>query len=217
MNRSTRGEPSPRRVQLRTAVTVCALLAWSATLLFAASIATAATGIPECVGDCNHDGRVNVFELIEMVNIALGDQDFSTCTAGDANGDDLIEINEIIWGLNYAVNGCPVLGAGDCCQCADFCAAPVDGTCGGCSVVFGGACVGGSSCVGPTPTPTRRPVNTPTATNTPAASDCCQCPTSCAAPIDGSCGSCTVVLNASCRGGSLCVPSGAAPVSAPSD
>src|SRR5262249_607904 len=28
-----------------------------------------------------------------------------------------------------------------CCQCPDFCAAPVAGTCGGCSVVVGAACL----------------------------------------------------------------------------
>jgi hypothetical protein len=38
----------------------------------------------------------------------------------------------------------------DCCQCTDFCAAPIVGTCGGCAVVFGASCIGGS-CVPRTP------------------------------------------------------------------
>ena len=47
-------------------------------------------------------------ELITMVNIALRNADISTCTAGDANGDGSIEINEIVAGVNNALNGCPV-------------------------------------------------------------------------------------------------------------
>jgi hypothetical protein len=35
--------------------------------------------------------------------------------------------------------------------------------------------------------------------------DCCQCPTSCAVPIDGSCGDCLVVFGATCESGDLCV------------
>jgi hypothetical protein len=67
--------------------------------------------------------------------------------------------------------------ANDCCQCADFCAAPIVGTCGGCAVVFGASCTGGSLCIPqtatptptetPTPTPTGTATATPTATSTP--------------------------------------------------
>lgn len=58
----------------------------------------------------------------------------------------------------------------------------------------------------PKPTPTRRPTGTPTATRTPGANDCCQCPSSCAAPVDGACdSSCTVVFGTSCFGEQLCV------------
>jgi probable HAF family extracellular repeat protein len=58
-------------------------------------------------------------------------------------------------------------GANDCCQCADFCAAPIVGvgTCGGCNVVFGASCGDGGLCVPRTPTPT--PTNSPTVTPTP--------------------------------------------------
>jgi len=60
-----------------------------------------------CVGDCNGDGQVTVNELIQMVNIALGNAAVSTCTAGDANGDGEITVNEIVAGVNNALNGCP--------------------------------------------------------------------------------------------------------------
>ncbi len=46
-------------------------------------------------------------------------------------------------------------GASDCCQCTEFCAAPIAGTCGGCSVVYGASCAGGVQCVSRTPTTTR--------------------------------------------------------------
>ena len=45
-------------------------------------------------------------ELITMVNIALGTANVSLCTAGDANGDGTITVNEIIAGVNNALNGC---------------------------------------------------------------------------------------------------------------
>ncbi|MGD0947389.1 MAG: DUF1566 domain-containing protein [Candidatus Binatia bacterium] len=48
-------------------------------------------------------------------------------------------------------------GAGDCCQCASSCAAPVDGTCGSCAVVFDAACDGEQLCALDTPTPTPTP------------------------------------------------------------
>ena len=59
-----------------------------------------------CVGDCNGDGQVTVNELIQMVNIALGTADVSTCLAGDANRDGEITVNEIVAGVNNALNGC---------------------------------------------------------------------------------------------------------------
>jgi hypothetical protein len=91
---------------------------------------------------------------------------------------------------------------GACCQCPTSCAAPVDGSCGGCVVVSGATCAGGDLCVPYTATPTRTP--TPTATKTPGANDCCQCASICSAPIVGTCGGCAVVFGASCTDG-LCV------------
>jgi len=59
--------------------------------------------------------------------------------------------------------------ANDCCQCADFCAAPIAGTCGGCTVVFSASCTGDGLCVTPTATPGQRdtPSSTATRTSTP--------------------------------------------------
>jgi N-acetylneuraminic acid mutarotase len=59
-------------------------------------------------------------------------------------------------------------GANDCCQCADFCAAPIVGTCGGCGVVLGAVCSGGV-CSPPTPTQIFTATATSTLTLTPTA------------------------------------------------
>jgi hypothetical protein len=58
------------------------------------------------VGDCNEDGTVSINELIQMVNIALGTAQLSTCTPGDANGNGQIVVNEIVAAVNNALNGC---------------------------------------------------------------------------------------------------------------
>jgi hypothetical protein len=41
-----------------------------------------------------------------MVNIALGNAAVSGCTAGDANVDGQIAIDEILAAVNMALNGC---------------------------------------------------------------------------------------------------------------
>ena len=42
-----------------------------------------------------------------MVDIALAAADISACTAGDADDDGMISVNEIIVGVKHALNGCP--------------------------------------------------------------------------------------------------------------
>ena len=115
-------------------------------------------------------------------------------------------------------------GTSDCCQCPTSCAAPIDGSCGDCDVVFHATCEGGALCVldtrtpTPSPTPSSPPTLTPSVTPIPTdtpitpsptptlgPSACCQCDSFCAAPIHGTCGGCAVVLGASCTNGSLCV------------
>jgi hypothetical protein len=68
-----------------------------------------ATAVPTplCVGDCNGDGVVTVDELLTMVNIALGNDEVSTCEPGDLNQDSQITVDEILTAVNNALNGCP--------------------------------------------------------------------------------------------------------------
>jgi hypothetical protein len=68
--------------------------------------APTATPGSACAGDCNGDGQVTVNELILGVNIALGSQPASVCTAIDINGDGTVTINELIAAVTRALNGC---------------------------------------------------------------------------------------------------------------
>jgi hypothetical protein len=68
-----------------------------------------------CVGDCNGDGSVSIDDIIEMVDIALGDLDVSRCPAGDANDDNQITIDEILKAVSVALNGCAVSPAEQGC------------------------------------------------------------------------------------------------------
>jgi hypothetical protein len=75
----------------------------------AVSLYSSAEGLAlaQCTGDCGVDGTVAVDELVTMVEISLGTQDLSRCTAGDENADGQITINELICAVGNALNGCP--------------------------------------------------------------------------------------------------------------
>lgn len=88
---------------------------------------------PRCSGDCNRDGSVAVNELLTMVNIALGTEALSACSAGDANGDGVIVIGELVAGVQHALGGCPP-----------------SGTCGDQVIDTGEDCDDGGICIGGT-------------------------------------------------------------------
>lgn len=60
-----------------------------------------------CTGTCDYSGQVTVDKILTMVNIALGNQSINGCWAGDANGDGLITVDEILAAVINALNGCP--------------------------------------------------------------------------------------------------------------
>jgi hypothetical protein len=75
---------------------------------------TTTAGIPTatpmaCVGDCDGSDDVTVNEVINLVNIALGNAPLTGCPAGDADAGGDITINEILLAVKHALNGC---GAG---------------------------------------------------------------------------------------------------------
>ena len=60
-----------------------------------------------CVGDCNGDHQVTVNEVIQMVNIALGNAPCcASCMAADPNGTGAVIVTQIIAAVNNALNGC---------------------------------------------------------------------------------------------------------------
>jgi len=56
--------------------------------------------------DCSGDGSVAVDDLLTMVAVALGNSMISDCRAGDADGNGRIDINDIVAGIDAALNGC---------------------------------------------------------------------------------------------------------------
>lgn len=78
-----------------------------------------------CVGDCDGTGSVSIGDLVRMVNIALGLQSIcpqgSTggCLNGDSSCDCEITVDEIIQGVQNALNGCMVFG--DCPDHEEMC------------------------------------------------------------------------------------------------
>jgi hypothetical protein len=53
-----------------------------------------------------------VNELVLMVNIGLEQIAVSSCSAGDANQNGSITINEIVAGVTNVLNGCPAAHVG---------------------------------------------------------------------------------------------------------
>jgi hypothetical protein len=83
---------------------------WCGRLALFALVAAAMPSIAAaqvCVGDCNGDGEVTIDELVSAVGIALGIPEAPPCDAIDANHNLQVEINELVLGVNNAVNGCP--------------------------------------------------------------------------------------------------------------
>ena len=66
-----------------------------------------ASASAECTGDCNSDGKVDVGELLTMVNIDLESAPFGKCMPGDVNGDNAISVDEIVTAAHNLLAGCP--------------------------------------------------------------------------------------------------------------
>jgi len=45
--------------------------------------------------------------LVTGVKIALGTAPLGSCPSFDGNGDGVVAVNELITGVNNALNGCP--------------------------------------------------------------------------------------------------------------
>jgi hypothetical protein len=62
--------------------------------------------VQDCVGDCAGNGSVAIDELVLGVNIALGNQPVSRCTAMDGSGDGSVTIDELTRAVLAALDGC---------------------------------------------------------------------------------------------------------------
>jgi hypothetical protein len=60
-----------------------------------------------CGGDCNHDRRVTIDELLTGVNIVLGTAALDQCPAFDCNGDGDVGVDCLVRGVSAALSGCP--------------------------------------------------------------------------------------------------------------
>lgn len=59
-----------------------------------------------CAGDCDGDHRVNVDELVVLVNIVMRRARARACLAGDQSGDGVITVDEVIGAVSRALDGC---------------------------------------------------------------------------------------------------------------
>lgn len=58
---------------------------------------------PSCRPDCNHDGRVDLVDMIAAVRVSLGLDEPSACPEADENGDGQVSIAELIDAVNAAL------------------------------------------------------------------------------------------------------------------
>lgn len=80
---------------------------WDATCADIANEECAASCACEaCVGDCDGDGVVSVWELVTGVNVALGLAPLEDCFLVDVDADGVLTINELLAAVNDALFGC---------------------------------------------------------------------------------------------------------------
>jgi hypothetical protein len=60
-----------------------------------------------CPADCGDDGEVTLDELVVGAGIASGSQRIERCAAIDTNRDGLVGIDELVFAVAIAMNGCP--------------------------------------------------------------------------------------------------------------
>ncbi len=68
------------------------------------ALAARQTSAQTCTGDCDGNGRVTIDEIMAMANVDLGVAGVSSCSAGDANIDGLITVNELLSAVNALVS-----------------------------------------------------------------------------------------------------------------
>lgn len=79
------------------------------TLLVSLALPLAAGALPAaiCAGDCNHDRKTAIDELVTGVGIALGTTRLSRCPVIDLSGDGGADVSELVRAVRDALGGCP--------------------------------------------------------------------------------------------------------------
>jgi hypothetical protein len=60
-----------------------------------------------CPADCSGNARVDVSELVTVVNVALGETGLDTCDRADLDRDGAVGVHEVLSGVNSILSGCP--------------------------------------------------------------------------------------------------------------
>jgi hypothetical protein len=60
-----------------------------------------------CVGDCDENGVVDVYEAILSIEIAQEREDLDTCPAIDSNDDGHVTADELVTAVGNILDGCP--------------------------------------------------------------------------------------------------------------
>lgn len=61
-----------------------------------------------CGGDCNHDLRIDIAELVRAVGFALADGSAPGCPLADIDGDGRVAVNDLVAGVQRGLSGCPL-------------------------------------------------------------------------------------------------------------
>jgi len=73
----------------------------------------------ECIGDCDRNGAVTINELLDVVNLSLGQRPTFGCNAATADGTRPVQITTIIAAVQAALGGCRASLAGACYENSD--------------------------------------------------------------------------------------------------
>ena len=63
--------------------------------------------IHPCAADCSGNARVDVAELVTVVNVALGETELDSCDRADLDRDGAVGVHEVLSGVNSILSGCP--------------------------------------------------------------------------------------------------------------
>jgi hypothetical protein len=66
-----------------------------------------------CVGDCNADGTVTVNELVLALSLSLDGAASTACLAADRDRSGGVTVDEVLGGVQVALNGCGLAAFGD--------------------------------------------------------------------------------------------------------